>query len=259
MGTRPQKHSLKARPSPARPLVTGFFVQLLNLPACALNRRRTVFRIRGAGSVVVCRRASGGRDAEQDVTGLAVDFFKQALAGQGLAAWLNTLQTGGLPARHRPSNRHTLKNPHAWTPNGYHPGNLINLTHLKSTHIWPTANPQRARPHPPQQCQPKRQGDKATGTIRPVDRADLAVRKGCGGRRFPDQTRSTRWCLVSGHCSIAGSGLGAPSGVVRRGEPKACALRTDRHHSARAFPGSPPLVEMPLPRTAQQHFGSLEP
>ncbi|MFE7368464.1 hypothetical protein [Streptomyces anulatus] len=39
-----------------------------------------------------------------------------------LASWLDTLQTGGLPARRRPSNRHKLKNPHDWTPKGYLPG-----------------------------------------------------------------------------------------------------------------------------------------
>ncbi|WP_329069948.1 hypothetical protein [Streptomyces sp. NBC_01429] len=38
-----------------------------------------------------------------------------------LASWLDTLQTGDLPARRRSSNRHTLKNPHHWTPNGYLP------------------------------------------------------------------------------------------------------------------------------------------
>ncbi|MEU2070958.1 hypothetical protein [Streptomyces anulatus] len=37
-------------------------------------------------------------------------------------AWLDTLQTSGLPARRRPSNRHKLKNPRDWTPGGYLPG-----------------------------------------------------------------------------------------------------------------------------------------
>ncbi|MEU3268246.1 hypothetical protein [Streptomyces bacillaris] len=39
-----------------------------------------------------------------------------------LAAWLDTLQTSGLPARRRPSNRHKLKSPRDWTPGGYLPG-----------------------------------------------------------------------------------------------------------------------------------------
>ncbi|MGQ4713573.1 hypothetical protein ACUN22_07805 [Streptomyces anulatus] len=39
-----------------------------------------------------------------------------------LAAWLDTLQTSGLPDRRRPSNRHKLKNPRDWTPGGYLPG-----------------------------------------------------------------------------------------------------------------------------------------
>ncbi|MEU3206732.1 hypothetical protein ABZ702_23260 [Streptomyces cyaneofuscatus] len=38
-----------------------------------------------------------------------------------LTSWLDTLQTGGLPAR-RPSDRHKLKNPHDRTPGGYPPG-----------------------------------------------------------------------------------------------------------------------------------------
>ncbi|MCX4849031.1 MULTISPECIES: hypothetical protein [Streptomyces] len=38
-----------------------------------------------------------------------------------LASWLDTLQTNNQPARRRPSNRHKLKNPRRWTPNGYLP------------------------------------------------------------------------------------------------------------------------------------------
>ncbi|MEE1794537.1 hypothetical protein PUR28_27820 [Streptomyces sp. BE308] len=38
-----------------------------------------------------------------------------------LAGWLDTLQTDTQPARRRPSNRHTLNDPHRWTPHGYLP------------------------------------------------------------------------------------------------------------------------------------------
>lgn len=48
-------------------------------------------------------------------------FLPSALSAGKLASWLDTLQTNGLPARRRPSNRHKLKNPHDWTPSGYLP------------------------------------------------------------------------------------------------------------------------------------------
>ncbi|MFF7257619.1 hypothetical protein [Streptomyces microflavus] len=48
--------------------------------------------------------------------------FQIAHAGhRKLASWLDTLQTNGLPARRRPSNRHKPKNPHDRTPSGYLP------------------------------------------------------------------------------------------------------------------------------------------
>ncbi|MER5555194.1 hypothetical protein ABT001_26605 [Streptomyces sp. NPDC002793] len=69
-----------------------------------------------------------------------------------LAAWLDTLQTDGLPARRRPFNRHKLRNPRYWTPNSYlpepTPGNLTHPTphtRLTSTN---TSGPLRTRRGP---------------------------------------------------------------------------------------------------------------